>query len=160
MERFFDNRADASRAAAEHIAGALERRLDTQNAASLVVSGGSTPAECFATLGGMPFPVDDWQIDAASAGLQKCLSGPSGSAPITFNERVVEIVSRRRHIEQGIRPEGFEGGEGAQIRSNYFDLPMLMDYWSDMRLNHHTEATSMLYGAREAFRIALAESSR
>lgn len=110
-----------------------------------------------ATLGGMPFPVDDWQIDAASAGLQKCLSGPSGSAPITFNERVVEVVARRRHIERGIRPEGFDAGEGPQIRSNYFDLSMLMDYWSEMRLNHHTEATSMLYAARECCRIALGE---
>ncbi len=110
-----------------------------------------------ATLGGMPFPVDDWQIDAASAGLQKCLSGPPGSAPITFNERVVEAVRRRRHIERGIRPEGFDAGEGPQIRSNYFDLSMLMDYWSEMRLNHHTEATSMLYAARECCRIALAE---
>ena len=41
-----------------------------------------------ATLGGMDFPVDAWNVDAASAGLQKCLSGPPGSAPVTFNERV------------------------------------------------------------------------
>jgi (S)-ureidoglycine-glyoxylate aminotransferase len=34
---------------------------------------------------------------------------------------------------------------------------MLMDYWSEQRLNHHTEATSMLYAAREALRIVLAE---
>ena len=110
-----------------------------------------------ATLGGMPLPVDEWEIDAAAAGLQKCLSGPSGSAPITFNERVVETLRPRHHIELGIRPEGIAEGEGAQIRSNYFDLPMLMDYWSEMRLNHHTEATTMLYGARECFRIALQE---
>ncbi len=110
-----------------------------------------------ATLGGMPFRVDEWQIDAAAAGLQKCLSGPSGSGPITFNDRVVARVGRRRHIERGIRPERFDAGAGPPIRSNYFDLPMLMDYWSEMRLNHHTEATSMLYAARECFRIALAE---
>ena len=34
---------------------------------------------------------------------------------------------------------------------------MIMDYWSEARLNHHTEATSMLYGARECARIALEE---
>ena len=34
---------------------------------------------------------------------------------------------------------------------------MLMDYWSELRLNHHTEATSMLYATREALRIALDE---
>ena len=110
-----------------------------------------------ASLGGMDVPVDDWQLDAVSAGLQKCLSGPPGSAPITFNDRVAELVSKRKHIEQGIRPEGFNAGDGEQIQSNYFDLPMLMDYWSESRLNHHTEATSMLYAARECARIALAE---
>ena len=47
-----------------------------------------------ATLGGMDVAVDDWKIDAVSAGLQKCLSGPPGTSPITFGERVVEIVKR------------------------------------------------------------------
>jgi len=34
---------------------------------------------------------------------------------------------------------------------------MIMDYWSDKALNHHTEATSMLYAARECARIVLQE---
>ena len=34
---------------------------------------------------------------------------------------------------------------------------MIIDYWSDKRLNHHTEATSMLYAARECARVALGE---
>ena len=110
-----------------------------------------------ATVGGMDVRVDDWRIDVLSTGLQKCLSGPPGSAPITFNERVEARVRERRHIEQGIRPDGFEAAAGPVIRSNYFDLGMLMDYWSESRLNHHTEATSMLYAARECARIALAE---
>jgi (S)-ureidoglycine-glyoxylate aminotransferase len=110
-----------------------------------------------ATFGGMDLMVDAWQIDAVSAGLQKCLSGPPGSAPITFNERVVEAVLRRKHVEKGIEPEGFVPGEAPRIRSNYFDLAMLMDYWSEQRLNHHTESTSMLYAARECARIVLAE---
>jgi len=110
-----------------------------------------------ATLGGVDFPVDAWQIDAASAGLQKCLSGPPGSAPITFNQRVVERIMRRKHVEQGIRPPGSVAGEGPRIRSNYFDLPMLMDYWGEARLNHHTEAANMLYAARECARLALKE---
>ena len=110
-----------------------------------------------ATVGGMAVRVDDWRIDVLSTGLQKCLSGPPGSAPITFNERVEAKVRARRHIEQGIRPHGFEAAAGPVIRSNYFDLGMLMDYWSESRLNHHTEATSMLYAARECARIALDE---
>ena len=108
-----------------------------------------------ATLGGMDFPVDTWQVDAASAGLQKCLSGPPGMAPITFNEQVEHLVRRRKHVEAGLRPAGFSPPSGARIASNYFDLPMLMDYWGDARLNHHTEAASMLYAARECARIVM-----
>jgi len=101
--------------------------------------------------------VDAWQLDIVSAGLQKCLSGPSGSAPLTFNERVVKVVERRKHIEQGLQLEGFVPAAGAPIQSNYFDLCMLMDYWSPQCLNHHTEASSMLYAARECAQLALQE---
>lgn len=110
-----------------------------------------------ATLGGMPLPVDAWQLDVVSAGLQKCLAGPSGSAPITVNERAAERIRRRRHVEQGLQGPGYAPGAGAAIRSNYFDLAMVMDYWSDDALNHHTEATSMLYAARECARILMLE---
>ncbi|WP_025771180.1 pyridoxal-phosphate-dependent aminotransferase family protein [Thioalkalivibrio sp. HK1] len=110
-----------------------------------------------ATISGIDMRVDEWQIDVLTAGLQKCLSGPPGCAPITFNERVEARVLERKHIEQGIRPAGFEAATGMIIASNYFDLTMLMDYWSESRLNHHTEATSMLYAARECARIALQE---
>ncbi len=111
-----------------------------------------------ATLGGMDLPVDAWNLDIVTAGLQKCLAGPSGSAPITFNERVAAKVAGRRHIEQGLRSPGYVDGAGPRIASNYFDLAMIMDYWSDKALNHHTEATSMLYAARECARILLQES--
>ena len=111
-----------------------------------------------ATLGGMDLPVDAWNLDIVTAGLQKCLAGPSGSAPITFNERVAVKVARRRHVEQGLRAPGYVDGEGPRIASNYLDLAMIMDYWSERALNHHTEATSMLYAARECARILLQES--
>ncbi|MDA1325107.1 MAG: alanine--glyoxylate aminotransferase family protein [Proteobacteria bacterium] len=110
-----------------------------------------------ASIVGMDLPVDAWQLDMVSAGLQKCLAGPPGSAPITFNDRVADIIAARKHIEKGIRPDGFKAASGRMIASNYFDLSMLMDYWSETRLNHHTEATSMLYAARECARIVLQE---
>jgi len=34
---------------------------------------------------------------------------------------------------------------------------MIMDYWGKQRLNHHTEATSMLYGAHECARLLVQE---
>ena len=110
-----------------------------------------------ATLGGMDLPVDDWQLDVVTAGLQKCMAGPSGSAPLTLNDRAEKRIVRRRHIEEGLKQPGDKDGDGPIIRSNYFDLAMIMDYWSDKALNHHTEATSMLYAARECGRILLQE---
>jgi (S)-ureidoglycine---glyoxylate transaminase len=110
-----------------------------------------------ATLGGMDLPVDAWRLDVVSAGLQKCLGGPSGSAPLTLNERAAKRIVRRRHIEEGLRKKGDRQGPGSVIRSNYFDLAMIMDYWSEKALNHHTEATSMLYAAHECGRILLEE---
>jgi len=110
-----------------------------------------------ATVCGMPLEVDDWCLDAVSVGLQKCMSGPPGTSPVTFNDRVVEVVSRRKKIEGGIRPADAVDGDGPVIRSNYFDLAMLMDYWSEKRLNHHTESTSMLYAASECARVILEE---
>ena len=114
-------------------------------------------ADATATLGGNPVEVDAWGLDAVSAGLQKCLSGPPGSSPVTLSEAAADAVNQRKHIEGGIRPEGFVAANGPRITSNYLDLPMLMDYWSPKRLNHHTESTSMLYAARECARVVLSE---
>jgi 6-phosphogluconolactonase len=46
----FENRDSASIAAADHIVRALARRMEAQPAASLVVSGGTTPVRCFEAL--------------------------------------------------------------------------------------------------------------
>jgi (S)-ureidoglycine-glyoxylate aminotransferase len=113
--------------------------------------------DCTASLAGNAFEADAWQIDMAACGLQKCLSGPPGIAPITFNERVVDILKHRKHVEAGIKPPGLVEGNGPIIQSNYFDLAMVMDYWSPRALNHHTEAASMLYAARECARVVLEE---
>jgi (S)-ureidoglycine-glyoxylate aminotransferase len=113
-----------------------------------------------ASLAGNDFAADDLGLDAATAGLQKCLGGPSGSAPVTFSPRAVEVINSRKRIEAGIRTAGdaaHEASPSETIRSNYFDLAMIFDYWGPRRLNHHTEATSMLYGARECARLLVAE---
>lgn len=98
-------------------------------------------ADVTASLGGNTFHADDWGVDAATAGLQKCLAGPPGSSPITLSDRAVDVIRSR----------------SSTIRSNYFDLAQILDYWGPTRHNHHTEATTMLYGARECARILLEE---
>jgi len=110
-----------------------------------------------ATLSGMEIATDRWGVDVVTAGLQKCLGGPSGIAPITISDGAAAHIFERRHDEKGIRAAGAVDGVGPRIPSNYFDLAMIMDYWSEKRLNHHTEATTMLYGARECARVALGE---
>ena len=109
-----------------------------------------------ASLGGNEMATDAWGLDVVTAGLQKCLGGPSGSAPITMSPRAVELVQGRRHVEAGIREDG-DTARGTRIASNYLDLAMLIDYWGPRRLNHHTEATTMLYAARECARVLLDE---
>lgn len=110
-----------------------------------------------ASIGGNRLKTDEWGLDAVSAGLQKCLGGPSGIAPITLSDRFVEVIRKRHHIEAGLRAGDVDAELGPRIRSNYFDLPMILDYWSEKRLNHHTEATSMLYCARECGQIMAEE---
>lgn len=115
--------------------------------------------DAVATIGGVDVAVDDWHIDALIGGTQKCLSIPSGMAPITYNERAEAKLLKRKKIERGLRdtskPNDLTSVRG--IQSNYLDLSQLQDYWGPSRLNHHTEATSMLYALREGVRIVLEE---
>ena len=119
--------------------------------------GALSYVDATATIGGMEIAADRWGVDVVTGGLQKCLGGPSGSAPVTVSEAAAERIFARRHVERGIVRADIDDGDEPRILSNYFDLAMVMDYWSDKRLNHHTEATTMLYGARECARIVLQE---
>ncbi|WP_211748302.1 alanine--glyoxylate aminotransferase family protein [Paenibacillus sp. Marseille-Q4541] len=115
--------------------------------------------DAVATIGGVPVKTDAWNIDAVMGGTQKCISVPPGMAPITYNKRIEAKLLSRKRIERGLRDPASLDMElnTAPIRSNYFDLSQIQDYWSSARLNHHTEATSMLYGLHEGLRILLQE---
>lgn len=93
------------------------------------------------TLGGVEVASDAWGLDVVVAGTQKCLSCPSGLAPLTYNERAEARLAGRR----------------TRIRSNYLDLGQLATYWSPERFNHHTAPTAMVYGLREALRAVWVE---
>ncbi|GGF99731.1 pyridoxal-phosphate-dependent aminotransferase family protein [Paenibacillus abyssi] len=114
--------------------------------------------DAVATIGGVPVETDNWYIDAVIGGTQKCLSVPSGMAPVTYNERAERKVLARKRVERGLRSMAeAELSDLRPIQSNYLDLSQLQDYWSPDRLNHHTEMTSMLYALREGLRIVLEE---
>lgn len=107
-----------------------------------------------ATYGGMELKVDEWGVDIAIAGSQKCLSVPAGLSLVTFNDRIEELLHKRFQLELGL-------GSGVRnerhIQSNYLDLSQLMNYWNEQRINHHTEATTLIYGVHEGLRLLLEE---
>lgn len=107
-----------------------------------------------ATYGGVPIKVDDWGIDVAVAGTQKCVSVPSGMALITYNQRVKDVLDARYQKELGL---GDDERSDDPIVSNYLDLSQLQRYWGKERINHHTEATSMVYALHEGLRVILNE---
>jgi len=47
------------------------------------------------SIGGCAVSVDEWFVDAAIGGMQKCLGGPPGLAPLTYSTRVTEALARR-----------------------------------------------------------------
>jgi alanine-glyoxylate transaminase/serine-glyoxylate transaminase/serine-pyruvate transaminase len=92
-------------------------------------------------LGGVAVEVDRWGIDAVYSGTQKCLSCPPGLAPVSFNERAMDIVLRRK----------------TKVQSWYLDASMLASYWGSDRTYHHTAPINMTYALYEAVSIILEE---
>jgi len=103
--------------------------------------------DCVTSLGGHPLRLDEAGVDAAFSGTQKCLNCPPGLAPFTAGERALDKLRRRE------RPG----------RSWYFDLALVLEYWSPaaatsaVRAYHHTAPVNMIYALREALRIAVSE---
>ena len=92
-------------------------------------------------LGGVPMNVDEMKIDACYAGSQKSLGALPGLAPVTLNERAVQVIKNRK------RP----------VQSYYLDLEHLNRYWNGDHTYHHTSCSNIIYGLREALRIAMEE---
>jgi alanine-glyoxylate transaminase/serine-glyoxylate transaminase/serine-pyruvate transaminase len=93
--------------------------------------------DCVTSLGGCPVRIDEWLIDAAYSGTQKCLSCPPGLAPLTFGARAIEALRQRK----------------TKVQSWYLDLSMIERYWGEERVYHHTAPISMNYALLEALRL-------
>src|SRR5207249_3534900 len=65
------------------------------------------------SLGGCEVKVDAWGIDAVIGGLQKCLGGPPGLAPVAYSQRAAEAMRNRTQ----------------EPRSRYLDLRRLTEAW-------------------------------
>jgi alanine-glyoxylate transaminase/serine-glyoxylate transaminase/serine-pyruvate transaminase len=97
--------------------------------------------DCVTSLGGAPVLIDEWGVDAAYSGTQKCLSCPPGLAPVTLNDKARAVLHRRK----------------SKVPSWYLDLTMIERYWGQERFYHHTAPISMVYALREALRIIAEE---
>jgi len=93
------------------------------------------------SLGGTDVRVDEWGIDAAYSGTQKCLSAPPGLSPVSFSPRAVEVMERRK----------------TKVQSWYLDVGMIRKYWGGERAYHHTAPISAIFALYEALRLVLEE---
>lgn len=93
------------------------------------------------SLSGLPLFIDDWGIDAAYSGSQKCLSCPPGISPLTFGPRALDKLQRRR----------------TKVANWYLDMSLVSKYWGNERTYHHTAPINMNYGLREALRLVAEE---
>lgn len=103
--------------------------------------GGLLVMDCVTSLSGLPVKIDEWQIDAAYSGTQKCLSCPPGLSPVTLSERAMNKVNNRQH----------------PVNSWYLDLNLVGNYWSGSRAYHHTAPVNMNFALHEALRLVLEE---
>ena len=103
--------------------------------------GALTIMDCVTSLGGVPVLLDEWGIDAAYSGSQKCLSCTPGLSPVSFSAAAVERIRNRK----------------TPCPSRFQDLSLVFRYWSGAkRTYHHTAPVNPLYGLHESL-VMLAE---
>ncbi|MFP5506956.1 MAG: pyridoxal-phosphate-dependent aminotransferase family protein [Gammaproteobacteria bacterium] len=92
--------------------------------------------DCVTSLAGTPVRLDDWGIDAAYSGSQKCLSCTPGLSPVSFSSRAVERIQART----------------TPVQSWFLDLNLVLGYWQSAgkRTYHHTAPVNPMYGLHEA----------
>ena len=97
-------------------------------------------ADCVTSLGGIDLRIDEWGVDIAYSGTQKCLGVPPGLAPLTVSDRAIERLRER--------PPSW-----------YLDLNMIAKYVTGegARAYHHTAPISMLYAIHAGLGVVLDE---
>ena len=84
-------------------------------------------ADCVTSLGGVDLRIDEWNVDIAYSGTQKCLGVAPGLAPLTVSDRAIDRILPK--------PQSW-----------YLDLNMIAGYvtGSGARAYHHTAPISMI----------------
>jgi alanine-glyoxylate transaminase / serine-glyoxylate transaminase / serine-pyruvate transaminase len=97
-------------------------------------------ADCVTSLGGIDLQIDEWGVDIAYSGTQKCLGVPPGLSPVTVSERALG------HLRE--TPQSW-----------YLDYNMIAKYVTGggARAYHHTAPISSLYGLHAGLGVVLDE---
>lgn len=104
--------------------------------------GALTIMDCVTSLAGVPVLLDEWGIDAAYSGSQKCLSSAPGLSPVSFSAAAVERIRNRK----------------TSCQSWFQDLSLVLGYWSGAkRTYHHTAPVNPLYGLHESLVLVAEE---
>jgi alanine-glyoxylate transaminase/serine-glyoxylate transaminase/serine-pyruvate transaminase len=93
------------------------------------------------SLGAHPVGIDRNGIDASYSCSQKGIGAPPGLSPVTFSERALEKIRKRK-----VPPKSW-----------YLDVALIDKYWSSDRVYHHTSPALMNYALCEALEIILEE---
>ncbi len=98
-----------------------------------------TLVDAVTSLGGVELDVDGWGIDAIYSGTQKCLSAAPGISPVSFSEKAVQKIQKRKF----------------PVQSWFMDLNLVMGYWGSnaKRAYHHTAPVNALYGFHESLLV-------
>ena len=93
------------------------------------------------SMGGVPLFIDRWGIDLAYSCSQKGLGCPPGVSPFTMSPRALDKLNSR----------------SKPVSNWYLDMSLLIKYWGQERVYHHTAPINMNYGLREALRLVAEE---
>lgn len=138
FEEALKNHPDAKLVALVHAETSTGVRQPLEEISEIVHRHGALlVCDMVTSLGGIPTEIDKLKVDAAYSGTQKCLSAPPGLSPVTFSERALEVMNKRK----------------TKVQSWYLDVTMIQDYWGEDRSYHHTAPISMVYALREALKL-------
>jgi alanine-glyoxylate transaminase/serine-glyoxylate transaminase/serine-pyruvate transaminase len=146
LEATLQQHDDASVVAFVHAETSTGVRSDAPEIAEIARNHGCLVlADCVTSLSGVELRVDDWGLDVAYSGSQKCLSCVPGLAPITFSSRALERIRQRK----------------TRVQSWFCDINLLMSYYESgekTRAYHHTAPVNSLFAMHEALRLVVDET--
>ena len=101
-------------------------------------------ADVVASLGGTPVLADEWSIDLALGGTQKCLSAPPNMAFVTISEQAWEIIDQVAYV-------GYDALKPFRSAQQDFYFPYT-PYWHGMAVLHKATQVLLSEGLAASYR--------